>query len=226
MDEEFLTFKRFNDKELAEDFADVLNGKDIAYHIEEDTLVFDPRYSFSPLNKEYFLKIRQQDFPKANAAYDQYFESQLEKVPSDYYLFQFDNEELKEIVSKPDEWGSLDYQLAQKLLKERGEEITAEDIDDLKKTRIKELARPEKEPGISILMVYFICFVFYPAGLVTGWIWAFSKKTLPTGERVHIYNQEVQKHGRIIFALAVTLCILSIILKVTGISYMIFNPFF
>jgi hypothetical protein len=218
MEEELLTFKRFNDKELAEDFADVLENKSIAYHIEEDTLVFDPSYAFSPHNKEYFLKIRQQDFPKANAAYDQYFESQLEKIPSDYYLFQFDNEELKEIVAKPDEWGSLDYQLAQKLLKERGEEMTTEDIDDLKKSRLEELARPEKEPATSILLVYFISLFFYPFGIITGWIWAFSKRTLPSGERIHIYNQQVQKHGRIVFALALALLITTVLLLVLSSS--------
>ena len=42
MNQEYLRFKLFPDKQAAEDFAEVLKQNDIEYQIEEDALVFDP----------------------------------------------------------------------------------------------------------------------------------------------------------------------------------------
>jgi hypothetical protein len=42
MNQEYLRFKLFPDKQAAEDFAEVLKQNDIEYQIEEDALEFDP----------------------------------------------------------------------------------------------------------------------------------------------------------------------------------------
>jgi hypothetical protein len=54
MSDHYLRFKSFPDKLTAEDFAEVLKGKDISYFIEVDELVFDPSYANHPLNRTIF----------------------------------------------------------------------------------------------------------------------------------------------------------------------------
>src|SRR5918993_2096184 len=139
MTDAYVTFKTFNDKETAEDFADVLKQASVDFFIEEDALVFDPSYANNPLNKDYAIKVKQAQFKAAEKAYDRYFEGMLDKVPDDYYLFSFTDDELKEILAKPDEWGSFDYQLSQKILKQRGIIISPEEKQALKSERYKAL---------------------------------------------------------------------------------------
>ena len=107
MNEEYLRFKLFPDKATAEDFAEVLKQNGIDYQIEEDALVFDPSYANNPLSTDYVILLKQADFKEASRAYDEYFAKQLGNVPEDYYLLTFTDEELLEILAKPDEWGSL-----------------------------------------------------------------------------------------------------------------------
>jgi len=194
MNNEFLPFKTFPDRETAENFADVLLQKNIAYQIEEDSLVFDPSYANNPLNKDYFLKIRQRDFPAANQAYENYFAALLDNVQEDYYLFSFSDEELKDILAKPDEWGPFDYLLAQKILSQRGITITSEERKILKERRYKELAKPENEEPSNILGYYLVSFLFFPIGIIIGWTWSYSKRSLPDGERIYAYSSEVRRH--------------------------------
>jgi len=214
MSEEYLRFKLFPDKATAEDFADVLKQTGIDYHVEEDTLVFDPSYANNPLSKEYAIMVKQVDFKAASHAYDEYFARQLNDVPEDYYLYAFNNDELLEILAKSDEWGAFDYQLAQALLKQRGIEVSKEKTERLKAERYKEIAQPESEPVKNIIGYYIVSVLFFPIGLIIGWVWGYSKKQLPDGHRVSNYNSVVQKHGRIIFLISIILFALTVILRV------------
>ena len=145
MSEEYLRFKLFPDKQTAEDFAEVLKQNNIDYKIEEDSLVFDASFANHPLARDYVIAVKQTDFKNASTAYDEYFAKQLNDVPTDYYLLQFSDDELLDIMAKPDEWGAFDYQLATALLKKRGIDINKEKADRLKADRYYELARPEGE---------------------------------------------------------------------------------
>lgn len=214
MGEEFLRFKLFPDKATAEDFADVLKQTGIDYHVDEDTLVFDPSYANNPLSKEYAIMVKQVDFKAASRAFDEYFARQLNDVPEDYYLYAFNDDELLEILAKPDEWGAFDYQLAQALLKQRGIEVSKEKTERLKAERYKEIAQPESEPVKNIIGYYIVSVLFFPIGLIIGWVWGYSKKQLPDGHRVANYNSAVQKHGRIIFLISIILFALTVILRV------------
>jgi hypothetical protein len=211
MNDHYLRFKSFPDKETAEDFAEVLKGKDVSYFVEVDELVFDPSYANNPLNKEYVLKVRQADFDKAHKAYNEYFEDKVDHVSDDYYLFSFTDDELREIVARPDEWGSFDYQLALKLLKEKGVPVSEEQKEQLKNERVKALAKQDGEPVSNIVGYYVLCVLFFPIGFLIGWIWAYSKKTLPNGAIIHTYNNKVRQHGRIILAMACIFLFLTVL---------------
>jgi hypothetical protein len=214
MTDTFLTFKTFSDTETAEDFAEVLRQNDIPYFIEEDALVFDPSYANNQFNKDYRLKLKQEDFERADKALQDYYHSQMDKVDKDYYLFEFSDEELQEIIAKPDEWGDLDYQLAQKLLADRGKPIKPQETQELKDKRLDELSRPGAVKRSSIIWGYIVCFFFFPGGLFMGWNWAYSKKTLPNGQRVYMYDQYGRKHGRNIFAMGIILLVLSLVFTI------------
>lgn len=218
MTEEYVRFKLFPDKQTAEDFAEILKQNGIAYEIEDDIQVFDPSFANNPLNRDYIITVKQSDFKTASLAYDEYFAKQLGDVPADYYLFAFTDNELQEILAKPDEWGSFDYSLAQDLLKKRGIEVTKEKTDRLKAERYKQLAQPEGEPAKNIVGYYIISILFSPIGMIIGWVWGYSKKQLPDGYKVYAYNDKVREHGRTIFLISMLLFVLTVIFRIVGIG--------
>jgi hypothetical protein len=222
MNQEYLRFKLFPDKATAEDFAEVLKQNGIDYQIDEDALVFDPSYANNPLSTDYAIMIKQSDFKQASHAYDEYFARQLDEVPDDYYLFSFTDDELLEILAKPDEWGSFDYQLAKDLLKKRGVDVTKEKTERLKADRYYQLAQPEGESVKNIVAYYIVSILvvlifFFPIGMIIGWVWGYSKKQLPDGYKVYNYNETVRDHGRNIFLISMILFVLTVILRVIGV---------
>ena len=214
MTDTFNSFKTFNDKETAEDFSEVLKEYDIEFYIEEDVLEFDLTYANNELDKDFHIMVKQTDFVKAKQAYEAYFKNQLHNAPVDYYLFSFSNDELKEIMSKPDEWGTFDYLLAEKILHDRGMGLSETDKKALKTERYKTLQDQQNEKPSNILLYYIFSIVVFPIGMLIGWAWAFSKKTLPDGNRVAVYDEDIQRHGKIIFTIATLLFVLAIGWKV------------
>ena len=139
MQEELLTFQKFKDIDIANDIAEKLKVANIHFEIEDDEKFFDPTFAKNPMQNEIRIKLKSIDFLKANEVLDDYYKSQTDNIDKDYYLFSFTDQELLEILTKADEWGRLDNQLAQKILKERGKEINPEELEILTNKRINEL---------------------------------------------------------------------------------------
>jgi len=141
---EFLTFQKYNDLDLANIIANLLTENGLECYVENDQKLFDVSFSFNTISSDILLKLKSEDFNRAHQILENYYQKDLENVDKDYYLLQFTDRELMDIVAKPDEWRHFDYQLAKKLLKEKGKEIIPEKEVELKTQRIEQLAKPEK----------------------------------------------------------------------------------
>ena len=124
-------------------------------------------------------------------------------------MFSFTNEELIEILSKPDEWSRQDFLIARKILEERGQHIKEELITELKSNRINELSREESEPTLTIVAGYILALLVGIVGLFFGLAFLTAKKNIPNGKKVFTYSRNTRKHGRnIVIISAVSLFIL------------------
>lgn len=203
MNEPLLTFQRFNDIGLATEFADKLTQLGIYCEIDNQTVPFDVTYANNPLEDDIRIKLRPHDFVKANNALDEYYRSQFDTLDKDYYLFGFTNDELLEVIAKPDEWNRLDYQLAQKLLKERGAEIQPGTIEELNKERIITLSKTEGMSAIWIYAGYIAAVLGGLIGIIIGLLLVYARKTLPNGTRVYLNTSNQRLHGKAILAISV-----------------------
>lgn len=202
MGESLLTFQKFHDMEVAEDVAEKLKAHNIFYEIVDESPAFDASYAYNFISKDIRIKLRPKDFVPARKVLDDYYKSQLDKADADYYLFSFTNEELKEIISKPDEWGYFDYQLAQKILQDRGDEIKPEVIESLKTERNKALAKTDSMHKSLITRGYYSAILGGVWGFVIGHNLVYSKKTLPDGQSVYTYPEAERVHGTRILLLS------------------------
>lgn len=217
MNPKFITYQKFDDAALADALAETLRENGIEYFVQEESSRFDPSFSMSRAAVDYAVKVRSEDFERINALLLKQEEMDTEKVDKDYYLFNFTDDELMEVVTKADEWSTFDVVLARKILAERGKNISDEAIVEIEEQRIAELKKPEKSQTAWVVVGYIaalsgIYLMFYLSfiGLFIGWYLSHGKKTLPDGERVYTYIEPDRKHGKIIFWLAIVVLVLTL----------------
>ena len=213
MAERFITYRKFSDTGLAIAIAIRLEEGEIAYLLEDNSRLFDPNFANNQLDSDISIKLRPADFVKADEVLADFYKRSLDSIDNDYYLLAFTDTELKEVVARPDEWGPFDYQLAMKLLKERGHEVKPEEAERLKQQRMKELEVPERGNRNLIITGYICVFLFSFIGIFIGSTLVFYKKTLPDGRRVSGFSEKDRGHGYVILTLSVVFLALWILLK-------------
>jgi hypothetical protein len=214
MKEEFVTFEKFNNESLAVDFGSLLNKNKVDFLIENISINFDPILSNNEFGKEYCVKIKKDDFEKANDILREKAKKEINEIQDDYYLLSFSNEELIDVIEKSDEWNKFDVELALKLLNERGNEITTEQINELRKQRIIELSKPEEGQNIYIIIGYISALLGGLLGVFIGWHLLTYKKTLPNGNRIYAYSEKDRKHGNRILILGAVFIVVWILYRI------------
>jgi len=213
-----LVYKRFYEQERANGLTELLADNGIEFELTEDKENLDALYGDKQFSKQYFVKIKADDFKKVDSILLNLSEKELETVDKDHYLFGFTDEELFEIISKPDEWNEFDFQLAKKILRERGKEINQDTIDLLKKQRLNDLAKPEEGQRNWIYAGYIFALLGGLIGVFIGWHLSTHRKTLPNGQQVYGYKQEDRKHGRRIWIIGVIMFIVSLTIRFSNLD--------
>ncbi|HTD42156.1 MAG TPA: hypothetical protein VK671_16115 [Mucilaginibacter sp.] len=213
MEPEFITYQKFNDSALANDLAELLDGHNIPYFIQEETSGFDPSLVMSNAAVDYAVKIKSEDFEKVNQLRKEIEAKNIEGVDKDHYLFGFTDDELMEVLIKADEWSTFDVVLARKILAERGKNISDVDMAVINEKRIEELRVPETSQSTWIILGYIFALLGGIIGLFIGWHLKSHKKTLPDGEKVYAYTEQDRWHGKIIFYIAIVGTTVGVIYK-------------
>ena len=193
---ELLSFKKFNDKEAAEELARVLHENGIAFEVIKDAGHLGTVYGNSELNDFYHVKIQGTDFVKAKQILLNEIQKQIDHVGQDHYLFQFTDAELLEVIYKADEWSEFDFLLAKRILMERGK--AEEAIRSLNEKRKLDLAKPS-ELEISLSYAKSMLGIF---GALMAWSIINDKKTLPDGTRVYTYSKQTRDKAQMLFFLS------------------------
>lgn len=204
-------YKLYYNREQAEAVGAVLGDAGIAYEIIGTRKSFDPSYAFNNVDPDVNLMLRAEDFTKANEVLKAYYARQAEHVDPGYYLFQFTDKELLDIIRRQDEWGAFDVALARQILDNRGIPISEEADAISNRERMAELAQPEDAPLWMIVLGYISALVGGFVGFIIGWFLA-ATKVLPNGERVPIYKPTDRIHGRIIMTMGAILFVTYILI--------------
>ncbi len=212
MAENFLIFKKYINIGIATEIGEQLKANHIEFIIEDNTKFnkqyFDPTFINNSFNYEISLKVRQQDFTNAQNVLNDYYKELANLVDKDYYLFEFTDQELLEIIYKPDEWGELDNQLAQKILADRGKGIKPEIINLRNAKRAKKISKGENASKYLFDRYNNLGIFGEFLSIFFGYDLLSSKKTMPDGKQVYTYREEDRKHGIKIFITGIVMLIL------------------
>lgn len=211
--EELLTFQKFTSKEDAAELETILKENKIVYELEDHSARVDSNILGQASTKEFRIKIKSNDFEKADQLLQNIFLKEIEQVDPNHYLFGFSDDELFEIITQKDDWSQYDFLLAQKILKERGKEINPEIIQLLKKNRINQLSKPEESQKTWVFAGYFFASLGGLLGIFIGWHLLTHKKTLPNGDRVYAHTKSDREHGNKIAIIGIIMLSISILIR-------------
>jgi hypothetical protein len=197
METELITFRTFDDLPLAEALAAQLGQHCIENVVIKEDMLFNGSSLFNTaISQRFSVKISPDKFELANEMLTADETTNINEIDQDYYLFSFDNRELLDVIAKADEWSAFDYALALKILADRGEKLSDEEVESIKTKRIEKLKEPEKSQAAWIAAGYIFAVAGGILGIFIGWHLATYKKTLPNGERVFGYSDNDRTDGR------------------------------
>ncbi|MCS3867555.1 ABC-type lipoprotein release transport system permease subunit [Chryseobacterium ginsenosidimutans] len=219
MSNNFSTYRKFIYKDDALELIKTLEQNEIIFELEDNSSRLDSSFGGDINAKQFELKIQKEDFDNVEKLEEELVKNDVENIERDYYLFEYSDEELIEIVLKKEEWNKFDYLLAQKILKERGKEIRPELLNVISKQRIKELSQEEEVPKMWIYFGYLFAIIGGFIGVIIGYTIMSYKRNLSNGNSAYLYRKEDRKQGQNILICSIIGIIFWIIVRFINKNY-------
>lgn len=222
-EKKYILFRVFRNEEDMKFFTDVFDDCGIDYTIENpradssDVLssAYGVQVAEDAMQYKYMLMIAEDDFERS--------QTELRSHIADYFgnagseentlLNEFSDEELLDVIKKPDEWAVEDIVMAQTLLDKRGKHVSDEVVDAYRQKRLEEVRQPKFGGYGTIIIGYIFAFL----GGIIGIFLAASllgKKQLFNGEKVVMYDRKTRIN-------AIVYLIISIVVVIAGTVFLI-----
>lgn len=215
---DFRNFQTFSSAGAADPLLAALSGQGIDYRTSVDNgqLAFDPSFANNQLISRFLVKLRLADFERGSQVLAELNQDALSQADRNHYLFKFSDEELFDVLLKPDEWSAFDVALAGQLLQQRGRDISPDTLRLLRQHRVAELAKPDQEFRAWIVLGYFSALAGGVLGILMGYQLHFHRKQLPDGRRVYAHSARDRVHGLRIFVLGIICLLLWLAVRLGG----------
>lgn len=215
--EDLQPYQSYLSLEAAQPLLTILQQKDIPYEIVADSgrsEVFDPSFANNASFSRVVVKLPPADFEWVRRLESEAHQPLMAEVDPNHYLFKFTDEELFDVLTKPEEWNSFDVSLAGQLLRERGRDVSADAVRMLRQHRNAELARPEESQNTWVMLGYVTAALGGVLGIFIGWHLYRHHKSLPDGRQVAAFSVSDQRHGFRIFVLGIIGLVLWTVVRV------------
>jgi hypothetical protein len=197
---DLVTYKKYKTEEEAILLIDLLKSNDIDYAVEDISPAVDITFTGgTALGDKIAIKLKYTDFEKIDSVLNKVAVDNIDLVEEDHYLFGFSDDELFEILENYNEWGKTDFILAQKILNDRGGDVSNEKVQEFKDRKIAELSQPEKGHKGWLVFGFISAILGGFLGIFIGYHHFRFKKRIPTGEKIYAYDTETRITGLRIF---------------------------
>jgi hypothetical protein len=211
-----LIFRKFIERQEAINCKEILGENNIEAQLEYSEDQLEGMYAGDKLNPKFILYLNATDFEKADLILNIEAERSIRESELDnsYYLHQFSSDELLEILCTAHEWSEYDRVLAKKILLDRNVTVDYDYIKNRNIDKVSKLAQAEKIGNAWLITGYFFSVIGGFLGLLIGYFYWKSRKTLPNGTSVFSYDENSRAHAKSIFLISLVSFPLWIILKV------------
>lgn len=208
--------REFREEESLNDTKQLFDDASIPYAVFDSDARFDVTFAYDKSHRSLKIYVPDHFAKKARALCDAEDRAIIERLPKDYYLFSFTNDELKAIIVKSFEWSPLDVSLAKALLKERGENPESEDLLQQEEAAKITFDSPEKMSGWTLFWGYFF-------SVLGGWIGIFfvayiltSKKTTHEGVKMARFDTSSKKQAYYMIFIIVLVNALAVVYRLNS----------
>lgn len=225
MEEEknYILFRAFREEEDLLFFTEVLDDRNIDYKVDNPqngsdnalASAYGVQVAEDAMQYKFLLMIAEDDFERAQQELRshivEYFRNAGNEENS--LLNDFSDEELLDVIKKPDEWTEEDTAIAQSLLEKHGKHISNEMVEAYRQKRLEEVRKPKFGGYLTIIIGYIFAF----GGGVIGIFLAASllgKKRIFNGEKVNIYDKATRTNATIYL-------IISILVVIAGVTFIV-----
>ncbi len=217
-EEDFQFYKSFHQQENAQEYLSLLKENNIPYLVASAQVLLDETIVGTGLMPKIVLKVLPQDFQKIAYLIEEAL-SHSNLNLNEHYLNQLNDEELMNIFNYPDEWTVEDSIIAQRLLEQRGKEVSREEIRLLQKKRLEEI-RKGKSVHPFVMILYFLGvilglyahFIFIIAGLSMAYYYTSSKSVDPNGVKYYTFDTQTRQYGQYLMYASIGIVLLEVYL--------------
>jgi hypothetical protein len=216
VERDFRNFQTFASAEAAQPLLAALEQQGIAVLTAFDNgqVAFDPSFANNQLTSKFTVKLALADFEQASQVLADLDKDALSQANPNHYLFTFTDEELFDLLVKPDEWSSFDVALASQLLRKRGRDISPDTLKLLRQHRVAKLAQPDEDHSIWVRSGYASALLGGLIGFFIGYHLYSHRNQLPDGRRLYAYSPQDRVHGLRIMVLGAVMLVLYVGLRV------------
>jgi len=209
MESDLVELSRCRDGESVSETTDILDSANISYRVGSTASNFDITSIGTGSNPEVIISVRRADYNAARSAMEEeYLKTNL---PDDHYLSTSSDDELADILGKPEEWSSFDVAHARKIAKDRGID---ESLIQLKKSqRMEQLQRGKPVSKTLLLVGWFFSLIGGLIGIGIAWSICFMKEKTPEGD-FFTYDVESRERGRPMFQVACLMATIVILVRI------------
>jgi len=198
---EMKKYKSFESVEIAQLLTELLDESKTSYELrnsEGKIEDFDPSRRYDVIE----VWIDKDQFDSIDGLIEEKANSELDTVADDYFIFEFSNDELRDVLINAHEWSPLDLALANKLLKERGEPFDKEELEKIRKEKIAESALARNISKGRKIVGLIAALLFPLIGIITALVYLLASKDDLSGKKVPKYGEPTKKHGKIVITIA------------------------
>lgn len=211
MNSDFVSYRKFTNVDAAKEVMELLTENDIECHLQDNTHAYVKIVGYNQIDIGISLNIQGSNFEKADKILETYYDKDIDQTDKSYYLFDFSDDELKEIVENPYDWGQFDQQLAKKILKEKGIDYSDTYIQNIKNEKTIELSQVKKVPVIKLIAGYIFSILLPPIGLLIAVTIIYNRNLLPNGERFYVHPASDRMQGKIMAVISILLSIIIVL---------------
>ena len=214
--QELIGYRKFPTAVDAEIVAEQLRVHGITCYVIKLQAKLAAIYIGTEYTEPFELQIPQERFRQANQILFSEAAANMQEVDPHHPLLALNDDELRSVISKPDEWGPENYAVALALLKNRGVSISEAQLGQMQEQRINTLSERKPMPGYVLFIGYACVFMpfwlnglhyyhnakmlpvwYFPGffGMIIGAVIISAKTTLPDGRRISTFDNSTVRHG-------------------------------
>ncbi|TXF79600.1 hypothetical protein [Chryseobacterium sp.] len=185
-------YRIFDARQELDAVENLLKQNEVKYFIQESNEIVD---------KKYLLQLKPEDFDRVDRLREGLVEIDFESLPADYYLLEYSDDELLDIIGNRSDWSEFDYVLAKTLLTNRKVEFS--EMNDSRREIINSDFSENDTSGLellgnNLLLSYMFACIVGPYFMIRYFVVITAKERIEDGSMVYKYDKNIRKHALLI----------------------------